>query len=120
MDYSLPGSSIHGIFQARIPEWVVISFSRRSSQPRDWTWVFHIVGRRFIIWATRNVSKITDVEIKLRMYWKIPHLNEEISKKKKNEHNSWVRETDSELEAEIFKLMKEAAQELVDAYRKKE
>ena len=35
MDYSLPGSSIHGIFQARIPEWVAISFSWRSSQPRD-------------------------------------------------------------------------------------
>ena len=44
--YSLPGSSIHGIFQSRILEWVAISFSRRSSQPRDWTRVFHIVGRQ--------------------------------------------------------------------------
>ena len=35
MDCSLPGSSIHGIFQARILEWVAISFSRRSSRPRD-------------------------------------------------------------------------------------
>ena len=35
MDYSLPVSSIHGIFQARILEWVAISFSRRSSRPRD-------------------------------------------------------------------------------------
>ena len=35
MDGSLPGSSVHGIFQARILEWVAISFSRRSSQPRD-------------------------------------------------------------------------------------
>ena len=35
MDCSLPGSSVHGIFQARILEWVAISFSRRSSQPRD-------------------------------------------------------------------------------------
>ena len=35
MDCSLPRSSIHGIFQARVLEWVVISFSRRSSQPRD-------------------------------------------------------------------------------------
>ena len=34
-DCSLPGSSVHGIFQARILEWVAISFSRRSSQPRD-------------------------------------------------------------------------------------
>ena len=35
MECSLPGSSIHGIFQARILEWVVIFFSRGSSQPRD-------------------------------------------------------------------------------------
>ena len=36
----------------RILEWVAIPFSRRSSQPRDWTWVSHIVGRRFTVWAT--------------------------------------------------------------------
>ena len=44
MDCSLPGSFIQGIFQARKLEWVAISFSRRSSQPRDWTWVSHIVA----------------------------------------------------------------------------
>ena len=42
--YCLLGSSIHGIFQARILEWVDISFSRRSSWPRDWAWVSRIVG----------------------------------------------------------------------------
>ena len=36
MDCSLPGSSVHGIFQARTLEWVAISFSRASSPPRDW------------------------------------------------------------------------------------
>ena len=54
-DCSLPGSSIYGIFQARILEWVAISFSRGSSQPRDWTRVSRIVGRRFAAWATREV-----------------------------------------------------------------
>ena len=54
MDCSLPGSSIHGIFQARILQWVAISFSKRSSQPRDWTQVSRIVGRRFTVWATRE------------------------------------------------------------------
>ena len=54
VDCSLPGSSNHGIFQARILEWVAISFSRRSSLPRNWTQVFHIVGRRFSVWATRT------------------------------------------------------------------
>ena len=38
MNYILPGSSIHGILQARILEWLTIPFSRRSSQLRDWTW----------------------------------------------------------------------------------
>ena len=47
MDCSLPGFSIHGIFQARILEWVAISFSRGSSCPRDRTWVSHTAGRFF-------------------------------------------------------------------------
>ena len=37
MDWSLPGFSVHGILQARILEWVAISFSKGSSWPRDWT-----------------------------------------------------------------------------------
>ena len=41
MDCSPPGSSVHGISQARILEWVAISFSRKSSQPRDWTHISH-------------------------------------------------------------------------------
>ena len=56
MDYSLPGSSVHKIFQARVLEWVAISFSRGSSWLRDWTQVSCIGGRRFIVWATREVS----------------------------------------------------------------
>ena len=47
MDCSLPGSSIHGIFQARVLEWVAISFSRGSSRPGDETCVSLIVGRCF-------------------------------------------------------------------------
>ena len=49
MDCSLPGSSIHGILQARVLDWVAISFSRGSSQPRDRTWVSRIVGRCFML-----------------------------------------------------------------------
>ena len=47
VDYSVPSSSICEILQARILEWVAISFSRGSSRPRDRTQVSHIVGRRF-------------------------------------------------------------------------
>ena len=57
MDCSLLGSSVHGIFQARVLEWVAISFSMGSSRPRDRTRVSHISGRHFIIWATRGFSK---------------------------------------------------------------
>ena len=56
MNWRLPGSSIHGVFQARILEWVAISFSRGSSQTKDWTWVSHIVGSCFTIWATREIN----------------------------------------------------------------
>ena len=45
IDCSLPGSSISGIFQARVLEWVAISFSRRFSWPRDQTLVSRIAGR---------------------------------------------------------------------------
>ena len=54
MDCSLPSSSVHGIFQARVLEWVAISFSRESSRPRGRTQVSRIVGRRFTMWATRE------------------------------------------------------------------
>ena len=51
MDYSRPGSSVHGILQARILERVAIPFSRGCSQSRDWTQVFLTAGRFFTIWA---------------------------------------------------------------------
>ena len=48
----LPGSSVHRIFQARVTEWVAITFSRGSSRPRDRTQVSRIAGRYFTLWAT--------------------------------------------------------------------
>ena len=53
-DCSLPGSSFHGIFQARILEWVAIPFSRGSSRPRDQTQGSCIAGRFFTFRATRE------------------------------------------------------------------
>ena len=54
MDCQLPSSSADSpwSFQARILEWVAISFSRGSSQPRDRTQVSLLAGRRFTIWTT--------------------------------------------------------------------
>ena len=59
MDYCPPGSSVHGILQARILEWVAIPFSRGSSQLRDRTWVSCIAGRFFTISTTRETIYTT-------------------------------------------------------------
>ena len=53
---SPPDSSVHGILQARILEWVAIPFSRGSSQPRDWTRVSCFAGGSFTIWATMEAQ----------------------------------------------------------------
>ena len=68
MDCSPPGSSIHGILQVRILEWVAVPFSRGSSPPRDQTQASHIAGRFFTIWAARGAGFIITctVLIKLR------------------------------------------------------
>ena len=54
MDCTLSGFSVHGIFQARVLEKIVISFSRGSSRPRNRTRVSRVAGRRFTVWATRE------------------------------------------------------------------
>ena len=56
VDCILSGSSVHGIFQARVLEYIAISSSRVSSWPRNRTGVSHIAGRRFTVWATRVVT----------------------------------------------------------------
>ena len=57
MDYSPPDSSVHGVSQARILEWVAISFSRGSSKPRDQTCIT-CTGRQILYhWATREVPR---------------------------------------------------------------
>ena len=51
MDYT-----VHGFLQARRLEWLAFPFPRGSSQPRDWTQIFHIAGRFFTSWATREAQ----------------------------------------------------------------
>ena len=97
MDCSLPGSSVHGIFQARILEWVAISFSMGSSRPRDRTHISWIGRRIFYHWATREgqaraylvFTKITmtipgyqekDFLLPLISIWKIKKLRREWNK----------------------------------------
>ena len=54
VDCSPPGSSVYRIFQARIVEWIAISFSRGSSRPRNQTKVSCVAGRFFTYWARRE------------------------------------------------------------------
>ena len=56
VDWSPPGSSVHGISQAIMLEWVATSFSRGSSWPRSWTQVSCIAGRFFTVCATREAQ----------------------------------------------------------------
>ena len=58
MDCGPPGSSVHGILQARILEWVAIPFSRGSSQPRDRAQIFCLAGRFFTVWAAISPQMI--------------------------------------------------------------
>ena len=57
MDWSLPGSSVHGIFQARVLEWVAMPSCRGSSWLRDRIQISHIAGGCFTIWATREAHE---------------------------------------------------------------
>ena len=68
MDCSLPGSSVHGILQARILEWVSMPYSRGSFQPRDLTHISHITSRLFTLWATRKSLDILQLKNTLTKY----------------------------------------------------
>ena len=73
MDYSPPGFSVHGILQARRQKWVVMSFSRGSSQPRNQGCVSYVsfIGRQ-ILYHQRHLrsltSKIRPPETEIRLY----------------------------------------------------
>jgi len=66
--YSLPSFSVHGILQARMLEWVAITSSRGSSQPRNPTQVSPVAGGFFTIWATREALTVIPKEIHIGSY----------------------------------------------------
>ena len=75
MDCSLspPGSSVPGILQAKILEWVAVLFCRGSSRPPDrtWTWVSCFLCRFFTIWATREAPNCkANMYFKKVIYWR--------------------------------------------------
>ena len=75
MNCSPPGSSVHGTYEARMLEWVAISFSRGSSRPRDRTWVSWIsciTGGSFTAWAIGEAHTLTPGTLIIRpcLEWK--------------------------------------------------
>ena len=72
MGFSLPGSTVHGIFQARILEWVSISFFRRSSWPRDWT-LYHLSHQGSLL--IRSVSSYKRTNLIMKAPPSLPHLD---------------------------------------------
>ena len=87
MDCSLPNSSTHGIFQARIWECVAISFSRGSSRPRDRTLVSCTTGRLLTVWATREALCKLKCHCSAHrdIFWPCPPMNS-YNKKKRLTH----------------------------------
>ena len=74
MDCGLPGSPVHGIYQARILEWVAFPFSRGSSQPKDQTHISCIAGGFFTIWATKTPGTVSrdPLTVALQVYrWRL-------------------------------------------------
>ena len=72
MGCSPPGSSIHGILQARILEWAAVPFSRGSSQHRDWTQVSGTAGRFFTVWATMEAWAPWNHYCSICVWWAYP------------------------------------------------
>ena len=111
-------SSIHGILQARILEWVAMPFSMGSSWPGDWTRASSIAGRLFTIWATREGCRCESWTIKKAecqridafelWYWR-RHLRVPLTKRRSNQSilkaiKPWIfiRRTDAKAEAQIL------------------
>ena len=88
VDCSPPGSSIHGILQTRILEWVAISFSRGSSWPRDRTQVSRIAGRH-LSWMgmlTKKEQK-TWADSEQEVVWKMTSTAERLDELMTSKHN---------------------------------
>ena len=84
---ALPGSSVHGIFQVIVLEWIALSFSRGSSRHRDRTQVSCIAGRGFNLWSTRDLIRCLQIgctgdHLSSMEFW-------ELAKKMVVEHDQW-------------------------------
>ena len=94
MDCSLPSSSVHGILQARILEWVAIPFFSGSSPARDRTLVSYIAGRFFTVWTTREPLELqgsTYMQVFFSHWLVLQYdtINNQLNLKMKNHSPEW-------------------------------
>ena len=87
MDCSLPGSSVHRILKARILDRIAISFSKESSQSRDWTWITCIASRFFTVWATREILRYQHFTSRVKVIMLIEELW--LQRNWEMIHNAW-------------------------------
>ena len=91
MDCSPPGSSVHGILQARILEWVALPSSRGSSQPRDRSQASRTTSGFFTVWATRKVQKTADTtQKKVYAGLQVPSLREGLGRDSQRDRKTSV------------------------------
>ena len=103
MDYSLPASSIHGIFQASVLEWVAICFSRVSSQPR---YQMHMYGCE--IWTIKKSKRWSIYAFELRCWKKTlgnPLDSKEVQPVHPKGNQSWTFIGRTDVEAETFPIL---------------
>ena len=112
MDYSQPGSSVQGILQARILEWVAMPSSRRSSQFKDWTHIsLRLLHCRQIFFFTTsttweaqiryrqvNFLKLWNYNKTLEKFWtqlhKCPHVTSQLSEMKSGNSRQCINTTE--------------------------
>ena len=104
MDCSLSGSSVHGIFQARVLEWIAISFSRGSSRPRNRTQVSRIAGRHFYR-LSQVLNKETQRQVQYYYNFKVVMNVKDIVKKKICNKHCIIVSTEKDAQCESFKLL---------------
>ena len=106
MACNLPGSSVHGILQARILEWVASPIPRGSSKPKDQTQVSHIAGGFFTIWATKVMFKILQARLQQYVNQELPDIQAGFRKGTGTRDQiaiiHWVREKAREFRKNIY------------------
>ena len=118
MGWSPPGSSVHGILQARILEWVAISFSRGSSQSRDRAQVFHIAADSLLTEPPGMLTKaLYDLKVDGNFFFPLRQLNWIARLVERKHEQNWANyKNDKCPEMNIMETHKERSKQMHSGY----